>query len=28
FDLLADAMRQHIDIEKIYTIMQQHREPV
>lgn len=28
FDLLADAMRQHIDIEKIYTIMKQHREPV
>lgn len=28
FDLLADAMRQHIDIERIYTIMQQHREPV
>lgn len=28
FDLLADAMRQHIDIEKIYTIMQQHQEPV
>lgn len=28
FDLLADAMRQHIDIEKIYTIMQQHRESV
>lgn len=28
FDLLADAMRQHIDIEKIYTIMQNHQEPV
>ena len=28
FDLLADAMRQHIDIEKIYTIMRQHQEPV
>ncbi|MBJ5085073.1 cobyric acid synthase CobQ, partial [Salmonella enterica subsp. enterica serovar Typhimurium] len=28
FDLLADAMRQHCCIEKIYTIMQQHREPV
>ena len=24
---LADAMRQHIDIEKIYHIMQQHQEP-
>ncbi|MDI5829560.1 hypothetical protein MJN51_34850, partial [Salmonella enterica subsp. enterica serovar Kentucky] len=22
FDLLAEAMRQHIDIDKIYTIMQ------
>lgn len=28
FDLLADAMRQHIDIEKIYAIMRQHQEPV
>lgn len=28
FDLLAEAMRQHIDIDKIYTIMQQHQEPV
>ncbi|QMI05603.1 cobyric acid synthase [Citrobacter sp. RHB25-C09] len=28
FDLLADAMRKHIDIEKIYTIMQQHQESV
>ncbi|EHD02506.1 hypothetical protein LTSEURB_3103, partial [Salmonella enterica subsp. enterica serovar Urbana str. R8-2977] len=27
-DLLAEAMRQHIDIDKIYTIMQQHQEPV
>lgn len=27
FDLLAEAMRKHIDIEKIYTIMQQHQEP-
>lgn len=27
FDILADAMRQHIDIEKIYHIMQQHQEP-
>ena len=28
FDLLADAMRQHIDIEKIYAIMRQHQEPI
>ncbi|WP_261780201.1 hypothetical protein, partial [Salmonella enterica] len=28
FDLLAETMRQHIDIDKIYTIMQQHQEPV
>lgn len=28
FDLLAEAMRQHIDIDKIYTIMQQHQEPI
>lgn len=28
FDLLADAMRQHLDIERIYQIMQQHQEPV
>ncbi|WP_410779862.1 hypothetical protein, partial [Klebsiella quasipneumoniae] len=28
FDLLADAMREHIAIEKIYTIMRQHQEPV
>ncbi|MFK3706871.1 cobyric acid synthase [Klebsiella sp. NPDC088457] len=27
FDVLAAAMRQHIDIEKIYRIMQQHQEP-
>lgn len=27
FDLLADAMRRHIDIERIYQIMQQHQEP-
>ncbi|EMX4959527.1 cobyric acid synthase [Raoultella planticola] len=27
FDILAAAMRQHIDIEKIYHIMQQHQEP-
>ncbi|CBG88854.1 cobyric acid synthase [Citrobacter rodentium] len=26
FDLLADTMRQHIDIAKIYTIMRQQRE--
>ncbi|ECW8786941.1 cobyric acid synthase [Salmonella enterica] len=28
FDLLAEAMRQHIDIDEIYNIMQQHQEPV
>lgn len=28
FDILAAAMRQHIDIEKIYHIMQQHQEPL
>ncbi len=28
FDLLAEAMRQHIDIDKIYTVIQQHQEPV
>ncbi|MTH47426.1 cobyric acid synthase [Intestinirhabdus alba] len=28
FDLLAEAMRQHIDMAKIYTIMQQHQEPL
>ena len=28
FDLLADAMRQYIDIEKIYAIMRQHQEPI
>lgn len=28
FDLLAKTMRQHIDIDKIYTMMQQHQEPV
>lgn len=27
FDITAAAMRQHIDIEKIYHIMQQHQEP-
>lgn len=27
FDVLAAAMRQHIDIDKIYHIMQQHQEP-
>ncbi|MGL5698436.1 MAG: cobyric acid synthase, partial [Kluyvera sp.] len=27
FDVLADAMRQHIDIDKIYTIMREHKEP-
>jgi adenosylcobyric acid synthase len=27
FDLLAQGMRQHIDIEKIYQIMRQHQEP-
>ncbi|WP_039058545.1 cobyric acid synthase [Enterobacter sp. Bisph1] len=27
FDLLADAMRQHIDIDFIYRTMQQHQEP-
>jgi len=26
FDLLADAMRQHLDIDRIYQIMQQHQE--
>ncbi|MCL5498525.1 cobyric acid synthase [Escherichia coli] len=26
FDLLADAMRRHIDIERIYQIMHQHQE--
>ena len=26
FDILAAAMRQHIDIEKIYTIMREHKE--
>lgn len=26
FDLLADAMRQHIDIKKIYQIMREHQE--
>lgn len=28
FDLLAEGMREHIDIDKIYQIMQQHQEPV
>lgn len=27
FDILAESMRQHIDIEKIYTIMREHQEP-
>lgn len=27
FDRLADAMRSHIDIEKIYRIMREHKEP-
>ncbi len=27
FDLLADAMREHIDIEKLYQIMREHKEP-
>ncbi|MBJ3814684.1 cobyric acid synthase [Shimwellia pseudoproteus] len=27
FDLLAAAMRQHIDIKTVYQIMQQHQEP-
>lgn len=27
FDLLASAMREHVDIERIYQIMQQHQEP-
>ena len=26
FDILADAMRQHIDIEEIYKIMQQQQQ--
>ena len=26
FDILAESMRQHIDIEKIYTIMREHKE--
>ncbi|ADO48035.1 cobyric acid synthase [[Enterobacter] lignolyticus] len=26
FDILASAMREHIDIQKIYKIMQEHRE--
>ncbi len=26
FDTLADAMRQHIDIEDIYNIMQQQQQ--
>lgn len=26
FDILADAMRQHVDIDRIYQIMQQHQE--
>ncbi|WLI77608.1 cobyric acid synthase [Kosakonia sp. H02] len=27
FDILADAMRKHVDIHRIYQIMQQHQEP-
>ncbi|MCZ7832879.1 cobyric acid synthase [Atlantibacter hermannii] len=27
FDLLAQQMREHIDIERIYQIMREHREP-
>lgn len=27
FDILAHAMREHIDIERIYRIMQEHQEP-
>ncbi|MGY5956382.1 cobyric acid synthase [Kosakonia sp. BK9b] len=27
FDILASAMRKHVDIERIYQIMQQHQEP-
>jgi len=27
FDILAESMRQHIDLEKIYTIMREHQEP-
>ncbi|WP_432699878.1 cobyric acid synthase [Kluyvera cryocrescens] len=27
FDILAESMRQHIDIEKIYSIMREHQEP-
>lgn len=26
FDILAEAMRQHVDIEEIYTIMREHKE--
>ena len=26
FDILASAMREHIDIEKIYQIMREHQE--
>ncbi|TNC54280.1 cobyric acid synthase CobQ, partial [Klebsiella quasipneumoniae] len=28
FDLLADAMREHIAIDQIYAIMRQHQEPL
>ncbi|XTZ39869.1 cobyric acid synthase [Salmonella enterica] len=28
FDLLANAIRQHVDMAKIYQIMQQHQEPL
>jgi len=27
FDILAAAMREHIDIERIYQIMREHQEP-
>ena len=27
FDILAESMRQHIDIEKIYSIMREYQEP-
>ncbi|MHC7799986.1 hypothetical protein ACYA2Y_08990, partial [Klebsiella pneumoniae] len=28
FDRLAEAMREHIAIDKIYAIMRQHQEPL
>lgn len=27
FDLLAQSMRQHIDIDRLYQIMRDHKEP-